>query len=141
MPVVGEWSNPADRRCYGKWAYRKMTVGEKMAQQDSARTGELIIAYQCYDCLRFHVGHADQSQQIVRHQAERSDFSLPAACPNCEGPIPEERRIAAWESGNPTVYCSKRCQKKCGKKALRTRRAGQVEEYAAWFDRSEGKQL
>jgi hypothetical protein len=133
MPVIGEWSNPAIKRCIGKQAYRGIRIAEKVAQRDSLRTGELIIAYQCFDCGRFHVGHADRCQHIVRQQVERRGYSLPTACPHCGGPISEERRIAARESGNRNVYCSKKCQRKGGKKARHARRAELAQDYAAWF--------
>jgi len=136
LPIIGEWKNPALRRRVGKQAYRRITIAEKVAARDSQRTGELIIAYQCFDCLRFHVGHADQSQQIAR---QHRGFSLPTTCPHCGEPIPEERRQAARESGNLTVYCSKKCSRKGAKKARNARRAQHAEEYAAWLERYEGE--
>jgi hypothetical protein len=138
VPAVGKWSNPAVKRCLGKQAYRRITIAEKVAQRDSERTGELIIAYQCFDCGRFHVGHADHSQKIVRQEVERRGFSLPKSCPHCGGPIPEERRLAAWECGNRNVYCSTKCQQKGGKKARHARRTEHATEFAAWLECHEG---
>lgn len=137
MPIIGEWSNPAVRRCFGKQAYRRITIAERVAQRDSERTGELIVAYQCYDCGHFHVGHADQSQHIVRQQIDLRGFSLPVSCPHCKGKIPEERRLAALESGNRNVFCSKKCQRKGAKKARRARRAEHAAQFAAWLERHE----
>jgi RNA polymerase-binding transcription factor DksA len=84
------------------------------------------------------VGHADKSQQIVREQVERRGFSLPTNCPHCGAPIPKERRLAAWESGNQTVYCSTKCRQKGGKKARHARRAAYAIEFAAWLEGYEG---
>jgi predicted sulfurtransferase len=136
MPIIGEWRNPALKRCVGKQAYRRITIAEKVAERDSLRTGELIIGYQCFDCERFHVGHADESQKIAR---QRRGVNLPTTCPHCGEPIPEERRQAARESGNLTVYCSKKCSRKGAKKARNARRAQHAEEYAAWLERYEGE--
>jgi hypothetical protein len=134
VPITGEWKNPAINRCFGKQAYRHITVAEKVAHRDSDRTGDLIIAYKCYDCGHYHVGHADRSQHIVREEVERHGFSLPKICPHCGGAIPEARRIAAWESGNRNVYCSNKCRDKCGRKARHARRAANAAEFAAWLE-------
>jgi hypothetical protein len=132
--IFGEWKNPAIKRCLGKQPYKTITMAEKVAQRDSSRTGDLIIAYQCFDCGRFHVGHADRSQLIVRQQVERRGFSLPKDFPHCGGPIAEQRRIAAWESGNSAVFCSKKCQRKGSRKARHARRDAQAAEFAAWLE-------
>ena len=132
LPIIGKWKNPAVARCYGKQAYRRVKIAEDVARRDSERTGQLIIAYQCYDCGRFHVGHADLSQRIARQQFDRT--CLPAVCPHCGGPIPEERRRSAWESGNRNVYCSKRCQRKGAKRARRERRAVHAAEFGSWLE-------
>ena len=115
MPIIGEWKNPAITRCHGKARYPSMAIAEKVAQRDSEHTGELIVAYKCYDCARFHVGHADFSQLIARKEQEARRVELPTSCPRCGGPITEERRIAAVESGNSNVYCSSKCQAKHAK--------------------------
>ncbi|WP_263367966.1 hypothetical protein [Edaphobacter bradus] len=67
LPIQPPWTNPASqRRCHGKRRYPSITLAETAAEKASYKTGELILAYQCYDCLRFHIGHADASQKIVR---------------------------------------------------------------------------
>ena len=137
MPIIGNWNNPAMSRCNDKQAYRRIDIAEKVAERDSRRTGDLIIAYECYDCGRFHVGHADHSQRLVREGHERRGFALPTMCPCCGKPIPEERRRAAWESGNRTVYCSRKCRQKGGKKARHVRRAAREAAYSAWLDHYE----
>ncbi len=81
-----EWKNPAHlRRCHGKRGYSSMRKAEVQAKRASAKSGDLIIAYTCIDCVYFHIGHADLSQQIVRRPlAERP-------CQHCGKPIPEEK--------------------------------------------------
>ena len=64
--IVGQWTNPAAKRCHGKKRYATMNAAEVAAVQRSHVAGELIISYQCVDCLKFHVGHPDQSQVLVR---------------------------------------------------------------------------
>ena len=127
MPIVGQWKNPAVRRCYGKAKFPNIATAEKVAQRDSERTGDLIIAYQCFDCLRFHVGLADRSQILARQEPEARLIELPTACPRCSGPIPEQRRIAAAEAGNANVFCSNRCRDKQSKSKRHARRAAQLE--------------
>jgi predicted nucleic acid-binding Zn ribbon protein len=79
----------------------------------------LIIAYQCFDCLKFHIGHADESQKIVRREAVSR---LNTRCPNCNAAIPMERRFQAAESKNDSVYCSAKCAKKFGTKRAQARK-------------------
>jgi hypothetical protein len=102
------------RRCDPKRAYRSSAQAEIAAENASRKTGELIIAYQCYDCSAFHIGHADLTQQIVRRPPDPP--FLPATCPGCKSPIPEQRRQAALETGSSTVYCSRKCQQKSSRK-------------------------
>ena len=128
MPINGEWKNPALRRCDRKAAYPNWKVAEAVAQKVSVRIGELIIAYHCFHCGRFHIGHADRSQIIVRENAARpkararGPIALPDVCPHCGKGIPEDRRRAARKSRTPTVYCSRRCQQNGSRKARRARR-------------------
>ena len=126
MPIIGEWKNPAINRCYGKAPYPSMAIAEKVAQRDSENTGDLIIAYQCYGCARFHVGHADRCQFIARRKLEERRIELPTACPRCSGSIVEERRLAAAESGNTNVYCSNECHAQHSKSRRHARRAAQL---------------
>jgi hypothetical protein len=53
------------RRCDGKRSYRWMKQATKQAKLATERAGKLIIAYECYDCGAWHIGHADLSQQIA----------------------------------------------------------------------------
>jgi hypothetical protein len=113
LPIYGEWRNPAFRRCYRKIAYGSWRRAEEKAEKASLKTGDLIVAYECFDCGKFHIGHADLSQKIVR---EVSVSSVNSNCPRCTAPISAKRRYKAAESGNTTVYCSAKCQIKWGKK-------------------------
>jgi hypothetical protein len=110
MPINGVWNNPASRRRNRKQAYRSAAIAEKIAEKQSNKTGELIIAYRCYDCSWFHIGHADEAQKIIRKPSDMA--SLPVICPRCKNPIDEVRRQAAHMSGSARVYCSPECQKK-----------------------------
>lgn len=152
MPINGEWKNPALRRCDRKAAYPSWKVAESVAQKISIRTGELLIAYQCFDCNRFHVGHADRSQIIVRENASKpktkvhTPIVFPTACPHCGQPIPDERRRAAQDSHTPIVYCSRKCQQKGSRRARRERReavrarqGGEPDPSTALIEPSEGR--
>jgi hypothetical protein len=66
-----------------------------------------VIAYQCYDHGRFHIGHADKTQIAVR---EKSLATINTHCPGCSEPVSVERRWDSIESRNLTVYCSSASQ-------------------------------
>ena len=88
MPIPGVWRNPAIRRCNRKNEYSSWSRAEAKAEEASLRAGDLIIAYECYDRGKFHIGHADESQKIAR---QARDTSLPWDCPRCDRPVPPER--------------------------------------------------
>jgi hypothetical protein len=141
VPIFGRWQNPAILTRNRKVAYRSMAIAEKSARRASERAGELIIAYECCDCGRFHIGHANKSQIIVRERLERRLHNLPTSCPRCGSPIPEERRLAAWESGNRNVYCSKKCQQKGGKKLRHARRTIREAEFTEWLNHHDSDRM
>ena len=85
------------------------------AGQMSRQTGELIIAYKCYDCPKWHIGHADRTQLIIRNMAG-SGLSF---CEICDRPIPIEVIDEAGRKNLSLTICSSRCQRK----AERHRRA------------------
>jgi predicted RNA-binding Zn-ribbon protein involved in translation (DUF1610 family) len=63
----GGWQNPAHlSRCKGKRRYSSMAKAEVSAEQASGSTGELIVGYECPDCGKFHIGHADKAQLLAR---------------------------------------------------------------------------
>ena len=122
MPIQPSWINPASRRrCHGKRHYRTITQAEIAAEKASYRSGELILAYQCYDCLHFHIGHADQSQKILRRIPDPLP-ALPGICLLCRGPVPDNRLRAARNSQTPNVYCSDKCRKKAKRKRNQERK-------------------
>ena len=53
------------RRCENKKPYKNLKEAARRAEEQSFKCGELIIAYECYDCRKFHIGHADESQKIA----------------------------------------------------------------------------
>jgi hypothetical protein len=120
MFINGKWKNPAADRCDRKQAYRTWKQAEKIAEKQSNKTGELIIAYQCFECSWFHIGHADKSQKNIRELPDLP--SLPTTCPRCKQPINESRREAARRTGSPTVYCSVKCKQKWSRKLRYARR-------------------
>lgn len=128
VPINGKSFNPAFGRCYRKRRYPNWGLAEMAAEKASLETGELIIAYECVDCQKYHIGHADRSQIIIRQPPDppkpkpTAPTGLPSVCPRCSSAIPEERRRAAEQSGTPTVYCSRKCQQKACKKERHLRR-------------------
>jgi hypothetical protein len=51
-----------------------MATAELSAMRRSQVSGELIIAYECPDCRKFHIGHPDVSQVLAR----KSEIQLEA---------------------------------------------------------------
>ena len=65
MPSIdGVWTKPATRRCSFKAAYSTWDHAEDQAIQMSIKTGELIVTYECSECSRFHIGHANSTKPI-----------------------------------------------------------------------------
>ncbi len=128
MPIQPPWTNPASlRRCHGKRRYPSITQAEIAAEKASYRTGELILAYQCYDCLRFHIGHADQSQKRLRRIADPPPIPS-GTCHCCRGPIPNDRLQAAKDSKTTNVYCSDKCRKKAKRMRNQLRKHQQLQK-------------
>lgn len=70
---------PSCRSVRSQARLSNMEASRKIAEKQSNKTGELIIAYQCFDCSWFHIGHADESQKIIRKLPDLP--SLPTTCP------------------------------------------------------------
>ena len=119
MPIYGEWENPALRRCDCKKVFRTIKQAERSARRLSMRLGDLLIAYHCYDCGKFHVGHADQSQWIV--QAAPAN-EVRVCCANCKGPISAERKEMVAACGGAETCCSSRCSAKWARKRRHAKR-------------------
>ena len=77
--------------------------------------GELILAYTCPDCGRFHIGHADRAQILARQEHE----GLP--CQHCGGVIPEFKKQRAQRFKGCALYCSDGCQKSAAQLRRRAR--------------------
>lgn len=133
--INGRWTSQAPRRCHGKRRYRSFEQAPRAAEQRSNATGDLIISYQCPDCMFFHIGHADRSQILARQSNSDNPrpsniLGLPfeaiaraelaakcgadsqtstALCRVCGYAIPTERVEAARRSGNVARYCTSRC--------------------------------
>jgi hypothetical protein len=92
-------------RCTRKRRYRKANLADAAAQRASIRTGELIISYQCYECLQWHIGHADKSQILARTSPGRP------ICEICAEPTPFDRLDKAKRQGRPLTTCSQVCRR------------------------------
>jgi hypothetical protein len=103
--IRGEWQNPALKRCDSKLAFRSLNQAAVQAERASNRTGELIIAYTCFDCAAFHIGHADLSQQLAH------SVPLEPGCRQCGQTIPEAKKRQARAYSVKPIYCSVRCQR------------------------------
>jgi hypothetical protein len=124
-PINGVWSNPAERRCNRKAAYPSMSLAEQKAETASSRTGSLIIGYQCYDCGKFHIGHADESQRIARQ--ESIDTPAPAKCILCGSPMNVKTDVFNPNPAGPscgTKRCKRRRQRR---RQVAKRKAGREE--------------
>jgi predicted RNA-binding Zn-ribbon protein involved in translation (DUF1610 family) len=118
-PIDGTWRNPAIRRCYGKIASRDWNSAELRAERASIRTGDLIVAYRCYDCGWFHIGHADQLQKRIREERLKT---VNMQCPRCGDLIDDARRYETAESGNTYSLLLVKVPKKSGEKRRRANR-------------------
>ena len=105
-----------ENRCEGKQAYRKASLADEQAEKATHRAGELIISYQCYDCGKWHIGHADQSQILARVPTSKP------TCVICKGLINEARLQQAEQNGTHTTTCSKTCARQQRSRRSRERR-------------------
>jgi len=53
------------RRCDSKKLYGSEGFAIKVAKQVMERSGEWVIAYQCFNCGGWHIGHPDSTQRKV----------------------------------------------------------------------------
>ena len=97
-------------RCGRKRAYRKPALADEAAWRASTKTGEWIISYQCYECLQWHIGHADKSQILARTSPGRP------TCEICWQPIDTNRLEKAERKGICITTCSRACQQELARK-------------------------
>lgn len=82
MPIDGEWIPKlvTERRCDSKRSmWRKQA--ERRAAAASNKSGSLIIAYKCFDCVGWHIAHASYEELIARErdvELVRSRKPIPA---------------------------------------------------------------
>ena len=100
-------------RCGTKQAFRKASKADVAAMKASLKTSELIVSYQCYDCGRWHIGHADEAQLLARRKP------VDPLCVICGKPISKNRRRRA---GASTQVCSSECGKKKRHRAYKKRK-------------------
>ena len=96
-----------EKRCERKQAL-SADKADELAEKASRQTGALIISYKCYDCGKWHIGHADETQIAVRQKRRRPGWPR---CAICNQRIPEARLMKAQRRGIPTRTCSKKCAK------------------------------
>lgn len=123
------WRNKAhESRCEGKHGFQKAEVAEQSARAASLRTGQLIIAYRCYDCGLWHIGHADQSQAQAHLPRTASDLTIAGQgidqplCEICGNEIPMVRISQARECNSDTPVCSEACAKVRRNRKIRGKR-------------------
>jgi hypothetical protein len=58
-----------------------MDIAEIKACSATSRAGQLIIAYQCFDCGAFHIGHPDPSQWLAHPRKVK--IKAPPICLLC----------------------------------------------------------
>lgn len=104
------------RRCEGKVAYPSMRLATRLAEKVSLRTGELIISYECVDCGRFHIGHADVSQKLAR------GIGSLKRCLQCGRSVYEPPSKRPDRPASPILYCSRDCRHRAAQRR-RTERA------------------
>jgi predicted nucleic acid-binding Zn ribbon protein len=109
------WRNPkTKRRCTGKLAMRSASQAEKAAGRASRRVQELIIAYECWDCGYWHIGHADMAQRIAHGKPfEQPVIERRVGCAVCKEEIPNGLQI----------YCSATCRSKMKRRKSKARKA------------------
>jgi hypothetical protein len=95
-----------------------MKVAERRAEKATAKTNDLITAYKCPDCGRFHIGHPDLSQKLA------FQVHVDRGCLRCGGPIHEALRQKAKRWGWPSLYCSPACRKLAARQRRQAKRSG-----------------
>jgi len=109
-PIKGVWKNPTKARCGIKRAYPSMAVAEAKASSASRRAGHLIIAYKCFDCSAFHIGHPDLSQRLAH--PKRVKVKTPPICVLCG--IPIQKRVGRYIQHPEGYTCgTKKCRWRC----------------------------
>ena len=68
---MSQLSEISDLRCGKKKWYHSLKLAEIVAEERSLATGEWIIAYECVDCGRFHIGHASPTDYALAMEQEK----------------------------------------------------------------------
>jgi len=119
--IKGIWHYPSRSRCDKKAAYPSMKIAESKARESTKRASQLIIAYKCFDCSAFHIGHADSSQKLARIKKAKS---LPT-CDLCGAII--SKRIGKFIRTPLGFACgTKNCRRRCAAIRLAARQADPV---------------
>jgi predicted RNA-binding Zn-ribbon protein involved in translation (DUF1610 family) len=111
-----------DTRCGNKAAYRNPEIADRRAERASRKMNQLIVSYQCPDCGRWHIGHADHTQVLVRNAPSTMN------CVECGAPIPASRLENARMSKGTTTTCSDKCSVRAQRRRNRKRRRARNRE-------------
>jgi hypothetical protein len=108
--IKGVSKNPAKSRCEVKIAYESMDLAEIEACSATSRAGQLIIAYHCFDCGAFHIGHPDASQWLVH--PKKVKIKTPPVCVLCGVLI--QKHLGRYIQHPQGYTCgTKQCRRRC----------------------------
>lgn len=70
--IEGSWKPGPKHRCEGKIGFYSAKRAEASAENMSRKLEEWLVAYDCYTCGMFHVGHASPTEiAILEKEAAR----------------------------------------------------------------------
>lgn len=99
-----------ERRCGGKRRLSPRKAGV-IAGLMSVKHRELLIAYECFDCGYWHVGHADSSQIKAHGDLLERLRTHADTCQVCGQKLSLNRRVAIVEGSAKPGTCSTACIK------------------------------
>ncbi len=106
--------------CLRKATYWHEGQATRKAIKASRKTGELIIAYECFSCGGWHIGHADETQLAARNMQQGDPLPL---CSVCGKLIPPRRLRKAARLKSVTTTCSPACTARARRQRRREREA------------------
>ena len=97
------------KSCRRKKGYKDQATADHQARRATVSKGELILAYECDQCGKWHIGHTDLSllkEKISRRQA--------VPCAICATPLRATRLRRAVR--NRLILFAATCSRNCAKK-------------------------
>jgi hypothetical protein len=104
MDDLSDLRKQAITRCDRKRGFWSAKKADELAMKATAKAGQLIVSYQCYECGLWHIGHADLSD-ILAHRPRGKQ-----KCEVCKRLIAGSRMGKARRLGIRITTCSKACQ-------------------------------